>query len=264
MDTPHPTPPAPRKGAMRMADIPADVLDALNGGRLETATLAECLAIDFRLLLAAVVPELAGAAAGIDPKDGVTKRMGAVAAIVLERLGPPAVERLAGHPSDTVRGWAAYALATLPGMGLAERLDRIRAFADDPHFGVREWAWLAVRPHVAAAPVEAITLLIPWTADPSERVRRFASEATRPRGVWCAHIGALKEDPALGLPLLEPLRADPAKYVQDSIANWLNDAAKSHPAWVSALCGRWQRESAAPATRAIIRRAMRNLPAMAP
>ncbi|KAA1058334.1 HEAT repeat domain-containing protein [Azospirillum argentinense] len=250
---------APRKGATRMADIPPEVLAGLNAGRRETATLAESLAIDFTALLAAAVPEAAGAVP-FGPKEGVTRRMAAAGGAAVERLGPGAVERLAAHPSDTVRGWACYALAAAPGLTLAERLERVRPLADDPHFGVREWAWLALRPHIAAAIDEALALLTPWTAEPSERLRRFASEATRPRGVWCSHIGALKTDPARGLPVLDPLRADGARYVQDSVANWLNDAAKSQPGWVQALCARWETDSPDPdATRRIVRRALRSV-----
>ena len=138
-----------------------------------------------------------------------------------------------------MRGWACFLVGALPDVSLQARLDRIRPLADDAHFGVREWAWLAVRPRLADDLQASVQALRPWTQDRSERVRRFASESLRPRGVWCAHIAALKSDPAIALPLLEPLRADPAAYVQDSVANWLNDASKDQPAWVRAVCARW-------------------------
>ena len=243
-----------------VADITPARLALLNGGSVASATLTEGLAVDFAQLLAAAVPDIgavrlermrAQAAAGI------TKRMVLAAQLLLEADADLAV--LQAHPSDTVRGWACFVIAAQAGSTLPQRLAAMRPLADDGHFGVREWAWLALRPHLAEHLPDAIALLAPWTADPSERVRRFACEALRPRGVWCAHIPELKQQPQLALPLLQPLRADPAVYVQDSVANWLNDAAKSQPDWVRSLCAQWLLESPNAATQRICKRAQRSL-----
>lgn len=233
------------KGARSIATVPPDHLERLNNGTAETRTLSEGLALSFPHLLAAVVPRLADVAAIELPSTlGITQRMARAAVLLHEAEGDALLPRLLAHPSDTVRGWGAYLIAALPGLSLAERVAQMRPLADDPHFGVREWAWLALRPAIAADIDTALSLLVPWTAEPSANLRRFASEATRPRGVWCVHIGALKTDPAQGLPLLLPLRRDDSPYVQDSVGNWLNDAAKSQPDWVAGLIADWRRDSA--------------------
>jgi 3-methyladenine DNA glycosylase AlkC len=250
---------APRKGASSRAAIPPETLLALNAGRIAAATLAEALAVDHAALLRAAVPGVPAEGLAALAGAGITRRMAAAADLLLAHLGPEGAAALAGHPSDTVRGWAAFMAGRAPGPDLARRIAALRPFADDPHFGVREWAWLALRPLVAADSAAAIRLLVPWTAEPSANLRRFAVEATRPRGVWAAHITALKREPSPGLALLEPLRADPAAYVQDSVANWINDAAKDRPDWARALCARWRAESPTPATLRICTRALRSL-----
>jgi 3-methyladenine DNA glycosylase AlkC len=247
-----------RKGARSRADIDPAVLAELNAGRTETLTLPECLAVDFAALMAATCPDVDPAPLQDAADEGVTRRMALAARLVLEARGGAAVVDLAAHGSDTVRGWAAYAVGMLPHLTLEERLVMIRPLADDPHFGVREWAWLGLRAAVVAEPLRALELLAPWTAETSPFLRRFASEATRPRGVWCAHVGALRADPAPGLAVLEPLRADPERYVQDSVANWLNDAGKDHPDWVREVCERWRGGAGKP-TAYIVKRACRNL-----
>jgi 3-methyladenine DNA glycosylase AlkC len=105
----------------------------------------------------------------------------------------------------------------------------------------------------------AIECLVPWTGSRSERLRRYASEITRPCGVWAAHVPQLKETPEMGLSILEPLRDDDSKYVRDSVANWLNDASKSQPGWVRSVVKRWMKESPSKNTAAISKRALRSL-----
>lgn len=243
-----------------IAGIAPARLVLLNGGSVASATLTEGLAIDFAVLLAAAVPAIGAARLErmhAHAAAGITRRMALAAQLLLEANADLAP--LQTHPSDTVRGWVCFAIAAQTGLTLPQLLAAMRPLADDGHFGVREWAWLALRPRLAAELADAIALLVPWTADPSERVRRFACEALRPRGVWCAHIAQLKAQPQLALPLLQALRADPAAYVQDSVANWLNDAAKSQPDWVRALCAQWLQDSAGAATQRICKRAQRSL-----
>jgi 3-methyladenine DNA glycosylase AlkC len=243
--------------------VPGDVVDDLNAGTRQTANLAEALAVDFTALMAVAVPDvphadLARLSVG-DPS--ITQRMRIAGELVLEHVGLGGLDALTDHTSDTVRGWAAYMVGLAPGLALAERLDLIRRLADDPHFGVREWAWMPLRPHVAADVPRAIRLLGPWVHEESAYLRRFAVELTRPRGVWTEHIAELKENPRLGLPLLKPLRAEPEKYVQDSVSNWLNDAAKSKPDWVRDLVEGWADGCDDRNTLRICRRSVRSVPA---
>lgn len=219
--------------------------------------------MDFSALLRAAFPKEAHRAQDIFlPHLPLLRRMERAGVFLAAHPQSNAVFAHAmGHFADTVRGWAAYALRVRweNGLDLETTLHAIRPLADDSHFGVREWAWLALRPAILQDTPRAFALLIPWTRDPSENIRRFAVEILRPRGVWCAHSPALKADPAPGLDLLEPLRADPSLYVRKSVGNWLNDASKTHPAWVDSLCAQWDAESATPQTRHILRRARRSL-----
>ena len=168
-------------------------------------------------------------------------------------------EALASHKSDMVRAWAAFMLAADQNLNLAGRLEATRRFAADHSVAVRECSWDSFRPYFAADMAQGFRLLESWVLDADPNIRRCAIEVTRPRGVWTAHIEALKEDPEPGLVLLEPVRSDPSRYVQRSVANWLNDASKTRPDWVRMVCVRWTDESPTKDTAWTVSRALRTL-----
>ncbi|WP_269504744.1 DNA alkylation repair protein [Burkholderia sp. IMCC1007] len=236
--------------------------------------MTECLAVDQAALAAAVLPSM-GLDVALDSvliaqkkvaSKGISHQMAAIGSAIGDavlnmpaRKATVARDGLRHHISDTVRSWAAFAVTRAAAdLGLRARLDAVRPYAADSHFGVREWAWIAVRPYVATDVQGAIFILHAWTASPDPNVRRFASESIRPRGVWCEHIPLLKTHPEIAESLLEALKADDARYVQDSVANWLNDASKTSPEWVLELCERWGRDCI-PATDRIVSRALRTL-----
>jgi 3-methyladenine DNA glycosylase AlkC len=252
-----------RKGASRTVDIPKVVLEGLHSGQLQSVNLTEWLAVDSQKLLEVVLPEF-----GLkNPQTvlevalevsslGVMGRTERIAA-ALERAAVK-LESLESHNSDTVRCWAAY-IAVHRAKTLKLKLEAIRPYAIDTHFGVREIAWMAWRPNLIANLKAGLQLLKIWSESKDANARRFASEASRPRGVWCAHIQALKDNPELGLSVLEPLRSDGERYVQTSVANWLNDASKTRADWVKETCARWLAESDTPQTRWTVNHALRGV-----
>ncbi len=260
-----------RKGARSTKDIPADILARLNRGEIETANLVEWLAVDQKLLLENLLAEskrtdyLKPVLLKIEQLKKTTVNT------VNEAIGTGLFEQairnkdndflkmLAGHKSDLVRCWATYTIGKNGELEITEILREIRPFSADKHFGVREICWLAVRTKIARNLGPSIRILSEWTTDPDENIRRFTTEATRPRGVWCEHIEELKQNPALGIPLLEALKSDPSRYVQDSVGNWLNDAGKTRPGFVQDLCTRWEKESQTKETAYIVRKALRTI-----
>lgn len=169
------------------------------------------------------------------------------------------VEKISTHQADSIRCYAPYLIALNDRLTIEEKLNQSKKLIVDTHFGVREVVWMALRPSIDENLAASIKILSHWATDPNENIRRFTTESTRPRGVWCKHIEALKEDPAQALPILEPLKSDTSKYVQDSVGNWLNDASKSQPSFVVTLCDKWQQESPTKETQKIIKRAKRTI-----
>lgn len=260
-----------RKGARSIKDIPPDILAQLNKGEIETANLTEWLAVDQRLLLESLLLQNDRKEYLIPVLENINQLKKQTVNSINETIGigllnlalknkdDEFLSKISTHQADLVRCWAAYTIGRNNDLQLKEKLDKIQLFASDSHFGVREICWMAVRPDIARNLDESIDILSIWTMHDNENVRRFASESTRPRGVWCEHIDALKQNPGLGLEILEPLRSDSSRYVQDSVGNWLNDASKSQPEFVVEICDEWLRESPTKETQYIVKKALRTI-----
>lgn len=264
-----------RKGARKLSDIPNEVIELIHMGKLETVNLTEWLVVDHIVLLQNVLNELSLDQES-DPildrlkhlnEKKIMKIIPAIAKEWLSLIARLAEEEqsklydiVAAHPSDSVRCWAAFIIGVDQRLSLVEKLASIRPFAADHHFGVREIAWMALRESISNNLVGALHLLEDWVRDHDANIRRFAIESTRPRGVWAKHIAELKENPAMALSLLEAVNSDEAKYVQDSVGNWMNDASKTKPEWVRAICNDWLERSKAKETKRIVAKALRSLP----
>lgn len=244
------------KAARSMKDVTSAHKLALSTGLTESRNLVEMLSIDFNVLLASMFPKKKLV---IDNSLGVTKRMITAAEVINQNLGYESYHLMKEHKSDVARGIACYVLCSQP-FPIQKLVTSMYVHAVDEHSGVREWAWMALRPHLANDLSASIPLLLPMVHDANVFAQRFAVEVLRPRGVWCSHIQELKEKPQIGLPLLEPLKCSEHKYVQDSVANWLNDASKSQPTWVRNVCKQWLADPTANEhTKRICTRALRTL-----
>ena len=261
-----------RKGSTTTSGVPKEVRNLLDLGLIETVNLAEWLVVDqeslarnlfqkenWNFLLKPLAESFGLMKIKTAPKKMEVLGMVLAQGFLTKAQFEIALRRLKEHRSDIVRSWACFMIGKRSGLSLQESLKRIQPLAADGNMSVREAAWLAIRPRVITQLGESLRLLMGFSLHRDANIRRFASEITRPRGVWCNHIPALKDNPELGLPLLEPLRCDGSLYVRNSVGNWLNDASKTKPGWVQDVCKRWEKESPTKETATIIRRGLRTL-----
>ncbi|MGH1092574.1 DNA alkylation repair protein [Bacillus mycoides] len=262
-----------RKGAKKAGDIPKEILQLLNKGELESVNLTEWLAINHIKLLENVLPSiglegsLEFVIAELEKQNAETgmkviRMTGALLDKVIlkekERKKAELMLQFSNHISDSVRCWAAF-MNKKSNDTLKDKLTYIRPFAADRHFGVREIAWMSIREDLSQNIEKSVDLLVDWAKNEDENIRRFSVESIRPRGVWSKHIEILKQEPDKALPILNLLKSDSSKYVQDSVGNWLNDASKTKPDWVIKLCEEWKKDTDIKSTSRIIKKAQRTI-----
>lgn len=98
----------------------------------------------------------------------------------------------------------------------------------------------ALRFFIRQFPQETVLELTSWAKDPNYHVRRLVSESTRPLLPWSGRIGMSAD---VTLPLLDRLHADPTRYVTRSVANHLNDIAKTNPELVVQTLKSWHNQA---------------------
>jgi len=254
-----------RKAPRKMADVPLEVIEMLNLGHIATLNLTEWLCVDHGKLISellcqsehAEVLEQCTVALAQMPKRSVLQSILIIGRTLADC--DSAIAYLGRHSSDSARSYAVCAIGARVDADVEDVFADALPYAADAHFGVRELAWLGLRNVVERDLNSSIRILSNWAANRDANVRRFASEITRPRGVWCRHLNELKSKPEKAYSILEPLRADDSKYVQDSVANWLNDASKTRPEWVREVCAEWLNSSLSPHTERIVHRVLRSL-----
>lgn len=256
-----------RKGATKVANIPTVVLQELNKGTIPTVNLVEWLAIDQLELANATLP--ANYLPLIIEKVNKLKSKSALNCIktigeVIYTVATNSDDKtmlpfLMNHDSDILRCWATIYVGCIKG-DITKKLSLILPFAIDEHFGVREISWIAIRDQLMEEFKDALPIFKEWVLSDNPYQRRFAIESIRPKGVWCKQFLLIQQQPEMALPLLEKLQNDSHKYVQDSVANWLNDASKSNPEFVQSVCEQWLLNCPnSKSTNYIIKRALRSL-----
>ncbi|MEE2944963.1 MAG: DNA alkylation repair protein [Pseudomonadota bacterium] len=97
-----------------------------------------------------------------------------------------------------------------------------------------EWP---IRSFLNRWPDETLARLKLWASDENYHVRRLVSEGTRPKLPWAKKLDMEVTTP---LPYLDLLHADSTRYVTRSVANHLNDIAKTHPDLVVETLKNWR------------------------
>ena len=94
-----------------------------------------------------------------------------------------------------------------------------------------------IRTFIAADPDHLAGVLMDWAEHDSYHVRRLASEGSRPLLPWASRLPIPAD---WGLPILDRLHGDKTRFVTRSVANHLNDIAKSKPDSVISRLGDWR------------------------
>lgn len=120
-------------------------------------------------------------------------------------------------------------------------------------------AEFAIRPYLLAHQELTFETIHKWSKDKDWRVRRLASEGTRPRLPWGLRLKEFVINPMPIIPILDALYTDENEVVRRSVANSLNDISKNHPVLAVEIATRWLQQNSTPETMQLVKHALRTL-----
>lgn len=117
----------------------------------------------------------------------------------------------------------------------------------------------AIRPYLEKETEKTLAKMKAWSKDKNFHVRRLASEGVRPRLPWATKLDVFIKNPEKILPILDNLKDDTSKFVQNSVANCINDIFKDNYDIAKTLIEGWLGEDMSKERKWIIKHALRKL-----
>jgi len=100
----------------------------------------------------------------------------------------------------------------------------------------------AIRDFIIRYPQKSLKALHEWSLDEDWRVRRLASEGSRPRLPWASKIPLFIENPERCGEILTRLCCDEVLSVKRSVANYVNNISKDNLDYAIELCELWNQQ----------------------
>ncbi|MEU6702010.1 DNA alkylation repair protein [Pseudonocardia sp. NPDC046786] len=174
----------------------------------------------------------------------------AFAGVVRSALGDPAFDRWMIWPVTE-----AVAVRALDGTAehFKDGLDLLAALTP------RLTSEFAVRHFLRVDLPTVLEVAHDWTESADAKVRRLATEGTRPLLPWAKRVPALLTDPAATGPLLDRLYLDPDEGVRRSVANHINDVSRLDSGVAVSATRRWTSATPDEHTTRLVRHALRTL-----
>lgn len=116
-----------------------------------------------------------------------------------------------------------------------------------------------MRPLIQKDPDAALRILLEWSQDENERVRRLSSECLRIRLPWAKKLYTALEHFECYVEILSNLKDDKDKYIQKSVANNLNDLYKENPEKFNEIVNAWKQKPMSKECTWVIKHGSRNV-----